>query len=339
MLDKRGSGLSTRELGSGSPEDRMDDVRAVMDAVGSRRAALLGQHDGGPIAMLFAATYPERVSALVLINTSARRRADRDYEGPTPEELEGAASAFEESWGTGRSIFPVVSDVPDAEAALELLAVIERSIGTPRSVGRQARLAFAFDVRSALPLIEAPTLICRLELSVVPPVQMRYLAEHIRGARYVEGFASLSRSWDFAKQDPALDTIEEFLTGQRPTPTVDIERVLATVLFTDIVDSTRRVAELGDRRWREMLDAHDARCTAEVDRFRGRVVKQTGDGLLATFDGPARAIRCAQAIVAAAHGLGLAVRAGLHTGEVEMRGSDVSGLAVHIGARISALAG
>jgi len=224
MLDKRGSGLSARELGSGSPEDRMDDVRAVMDAVGSRRAALLGQHDGGPIAMLFAATYPERVSALVLINTSARRHADRDYEGPTPEELEGTASAFEESWGTGRSIFPFVSDVPDAEAALELLAVIERSIGTPRSVGRQARLAFALDVRSALPLIEAPTLICRLELSVVPPVQMRYLAEHIRGARYVERIASLSLSWDFAKQDPALDTIEEFLTGQRPTPTVDIER-------------------------------------------------------------------------------------------------------------------
>jgi class 3 adenylate cyclase len=215
--------------------------------------------------------------------------------------------------------------------------VLERSIGTPRSIKRYLEALFAVDVRSALPLIEAPTLVMHTRgIGRFSASLTRYVAEHIRGARYLEMPSGIG-SWDVAKQDACIDVLQEFLTGQRP-PVVDVDRVLATVLFTDIVDSTRHATALGDRRWRGMLDAHDARATAEVERFRGRIVKQTGDGLLATFDGPARAIRCAHVIAAAARGLGLAVRAGLHVGEVEMRGSDVSGVAVHIGARIAALA-
>ena len=339
LLDKRGGGVSDREVGSGSPENRMDDVRAVLDAVGCQRAALLGQLDGGPIAILFAATFPDRVSALVLIETAARRLQASDYpEGLSPDEAEAAFSNFATTWGTGRRLLPYTTDAPDEAAALDALAVLERSVGTPRSMRRYQEVMDAVDVRSALPLVEAPTLVMHTRrLARFPHILTRYLADHIRGARYVEMPVGVG-SWDVAKQDVYIDVIEEFLTGQRP-PVADVDRVLATVLFTDIVDSTRHAADLGDHRWRGLLDAHDACGMAEVERFRGRVVKRTGDGLLARFDGPARAIRCAQAIVAAALGLGLEVRAGLHTGEVEPRHDDLSGLAVHIGARIGALAG
>ncbi len=337
VLDRRGGGISDREVGSGSPEDRMDDVRAVMDAVGSRRAALLGQVDGGAIAILFAATYPERVSALVLIDTPARTAAAPDYpEGMSTAVAQSNAARMRTHWGTGRGTLSITCDARDEQAAREALAVLERSIGTPRSFVRQFELARQTDVRSALPLIDVPVLVLHSPNSPWPVGPTRYTAEHIRGARYVEqpGFGS----WDPVKQDAFCDVIEEFLTGQRP-PVGEVDRVLATVLFTDIVDSTRRAAELGDQRWRGVLDAQDARAAAEVSRFRGRVVKQTGDGHLAVFDGPARAIRCAHAMTAAAPGLGVELRAGLHTGEVEQRGEDVSGLAVHIGARIAALAG
>jgi class 3 adenylate cyclase/pimeloyl-ACP methyl ester carboxylesterase len=335
-LDRRGAGISDREVGTGGAEERMDDVRAVMDAAGSRRAALLGHAEGGAIAILFAATYPDRVAALVLIHTSARGRVAPDYPiGSSPEQIERAAAAFRKRWGSGRGSGAITADAPDPAAAMEALGLLERSIGTPRSMVQQFLFGADRDVRSVLPLVAVPTLVMHSPHTFWPEAQTRYTAEHISGARFVSlpGFGS----WDPLKQDAFCDVIEEFLTGQRP-PIGDANRVLATVLFTDIVDSTRRAAELGDRRWRSVLDAHDARCTAEIDRFRGRIVKHTGDGLLATFDGPARAIRCAQAIAASARALGLAVRAGLHTGEIELRGSDVSGLAVHIGARIGALA-
>ncbi|MBI1817399.1 MAG: adenylate/guanylate cyclase domain-containing protein [Deltaproteobacteria bacterium] len=337
-LDRRGGGVSDREVGSGSAEDRMDDVRVVMDAVGCQRAALLGQVEGGAIAVLFAATYPERVSALVLVETSARRLSATDYPAGQPAEwIEATISHNRTHWGTGRALFPLTCDARDEEAAVAALAVLERSIGTPRTIGRQRDFSFSVDVRAALPLIEVPALVTHARRSVWSESQVRYTADHIRDARYVEtekGYAN----WDPAEQDAFVDIIEEFLTGQRP-PVHDIDRVLATVLYTDIVDSTRRAAELGDRHWRDVLDAHDAQAAAEVTRFRGRIVKQTGDGHLAVFDGPARAIRCAQAMAAAARGLGVEIRAGLHTGEIEQRGEDVSGLAVHIGARIVALAG
>jgi class 3 adenylate cyclase/pimeloyl-ACP methyl ester carboxylesterase len=337
VLDRRGGGISDREVGSGSAEDRMDDVRAVMDAVGCGRAALLGHVDGGAIAILFAATYPDRASALVLIETPARVLAAPDYPvGIAAAEVQDFIAAISAFWGTGRGTFLITSDAADAEAAVEALGTLERSVGTPRAMVRQYQFAIEFDLRAVLPLIDVPTLVMHSPHTPWPEGQARYTAEHIRGARYVDmpGFAS----WDAVKQDAFCDVIEEFLTGQRP-PVGDVDRVLATVLFTDIVDSTRRATELGDRRWRGVLDALDARAAAEVGRFRGRVVKQTGDGMLATFDGPARAIRCAGAVADAARGLGLEVRAGLHTGEIELRGSDVSGLAVHIGARIAALAG
>jgi len=298
---------------------------------------LLGHVDGGSIAILFAATYPDRVSSLVLIETSARWLAAPDYPiGRSAAAAQHAVALFGANWGTGRGTLHITSDAPDAEAAVEALGALERSIGTPRSMVRQFQFGAELDVRSALPLIDVPTLVMHSPHTPWPEAHARYTAEHIRRARYVDmpGFGS----WDAVKQDAFCDVIEEFLTGQRP-PVGDIDRVLATVLFTDIVDSTRRAAELGDRRWRGVLDALDARAAAEVGRFRGRVVKQTGDGMLATFDGPARAIRCARALADVARVLGLEVRAGLHTGEIEMRGGDVSGLAVHIGARIGALAG
>jgi pimeloyl-ACP methyl ester carboxylesterase/class 3 adenylate cyclase len=337
VLDRRGAGISDRDVGSGSAEDRMDDVRAVMDAVGCRRAALLGHREGGSIAILFAATYPDRASALVLIETAARESAAPDYPaGRSAESGERFVARFRATWGTGRATFRITSDAPDAESAVEALGALERSIGTPRSMVRQLQFGMELDVRSALPLIDVPTLVMHSPHALSPQAQARYTAEHIRGARFVDtpGYGS----WDTVKQDAFCDVIEEFLTGQRP-PVGDVDRVLATVLFTDIVDSTRRAAELGDRRWRGVLDALDARAAAEVERFRGRVVKHTGDGMLATFDGPARAIRCARAVLDAARALDLKARAGLHAGEIELRGGDVSGLAVHIGARIGALAG
>jgi len=337
VLDRRGAGLSDREVGSGSAEDRMDDVRAVMDAAGCRRAALLGHVEGGSIAILFAATYPDRASSLVLIETPARMLAAPDYPvGRSAAEMQRILASFSATWGTGWATFRLTFDAPDTDAAVEALGALERSIGTPRSMVRQFQSGAELDVRSVLPLIDMPTLVMHSPHTPWPEAQARYTAEHIRRARYVDmpGFGS----WDAVKQDAFCDVIEEFLTGQRP-PVGDVDRVLATVLFTDIVDSTRRAAELGDRRWRGVLDALDARAAAEVGRFRGRVVKQTGDGMLATFDGPARAIRCARALADVARVLGLEVRAGLHTGEIEMRGGDVSGLAVHIGARIGALAG
>jgi class 3 adenylate cyclase/pimeloyl-ACP methyl ester carboxylesterase len=337
VLDRRGGGISAREVGTGSAEGRMDDVRAVMDAVGCRRAALLGHVEGGSIAILFAATYPERVSALVLIETSARVLAAPDYPaGRSAEEVQRRAEEFVAAWGTGRASALVTTDAPDAEEAGEAFGALERSIGTPRSALRQFLFGAELDVRAVLPLIDVPALVMHSPHTPWPEAQARYTAEHIGGARFVDmpGFGS----WDLVKQDAFCDVIEEFLTGQRP-PVGDVDRVLATVLFTDIVDSTRRAAELGDRRWRGQLDALDARSAAAVERFRGRVVKQTGDGMLAIFDGPARAIRCACAILDAARMLNLEVRAGLHAGEIETRGGDVSGLAVHIGARIGALAG
>jgi class 3 adenylate cyclase/pimeloyl-ACP methyl ester carboxylesterase len=337
VLDRRGAGVSDREVGSGSAENRMDDVRAVMEAVGCTRAALLGHREGGSIAILFAATYPARASALVLIETPARISAALDYPaGVSAAAAQRLVAHFRATWGTGRATFPITSDAPDEEAAVEALGALERSIGTPRSMVRQLEFGMELDVRSALPLIDVPTLVMRSQDQPWPEAQARYTAEHIRGARYLDtpGIGS----WDPLKQDAVCDVIEEFLTGQRP-PVGDTDRVLATVLFTDIVDSTRRAAELGDRRWRGVLDALDARAAAAVERFRGRVVKQTGDGMLATFDGPARAIRCAGAVLDAARVLDLETRAGLHAGEIEIRGGDVSGLAVHIGARIGALAG
>lgn len=339
-FDKRGTGLSERTLGFGSAEERMDDIRAVMDAVGCERAALVGISEGGPLTILFAATYPERASALVLWGTFARILAAPDYEfGITEDQVELLVSVLRDSWGSGRALRFFVH-VPDDPETDRLLARHERNACTPAMVVEVMRKNAAIDVRTALPAISAPTLVVHHEGDPMVPVRAgRYLADHIDGAR----IAVLPGDWHTSGapggEDELLDVVEEFLTGERPVHIAEIDRVLATVLFTDIVGSTEQAAALGDRKWREVLDRFRHAVRRELADHRGREVNTRGDDFFATFDGPGRAVRCAGAIGLAAHPLGLQVRAGLHTGEVELQGDDVAGMAVHIGARVCGLAG
>jgi class 3 adenylate cyclase len=312
----------------------MDDIRAVMDAAGVERAAISGVSEGGPMAIMFAATYPERVSSLSLMGTFARILEDVDYEGITAEAGEEFAQMIEARWGTGEIIgMFIASDPGTVDAAT--LARYERSACTPRMAGQLMRHNIGIDVREVLPVIDVPTLVMHHTGDpIVPVARARYLADHIPGARLVE----LPGDVHFGPQSEAFRPIEaEFLTGERREAEPD--RVLATVLFTDIVGSTERASELGDAQWRALLDRHDDIARREIAAARGRAVKSTGDGFLAVFDGPARAVRCAQAMGKAVDPLGLEIRAGLHTGECELRGDDVAGIAVHLGARIGALAG
>lgn len=336
LFDKRGTGLSDPVPLTTLPtlEEWMDDVRAVMDAVGSERAAILAFFEGGPMAMLFAATYPERTSALVLVNTYARFSRTQDYPwGVPPERLEAALETGRASWRTGSLIaWQVPSRANDAEYR-GWWARFERASASPGTFAAIARVNAQVDVRHVLPSIQAPTLI--LHSRDNPGIRVghgRYLADNIPGARYVE----VDSPDTFYFHPEPYDEIEEFITGVRPAPGRD--RILATVLFTDIVDSTKRAAEVGDARWRELLDSHHMMVRRELAKGRGHEVKMLGDGFLATFDGPARAIHCAHAILDGIRGLGLDVRAGLHTGECDLIGEDVGGIAVHIAARVVALA-
>jgi class 3 adenylate cyclase/pimeloyl-ACP methyl ester carboxylesterase len=340
-FDKRGGGLSDRSFGTGTLEDRMDDVRAVMDAVDVRRAAVMGTIDGAPMAIAFAATYPQRVTALVLWTAYARLARAPDYPAGIPRDVyESAIERTRRLWGTGRALIGYTVEADDHADALRRLAHLERNVGTPRAIAEQFMLNYETDVSSALPLVQAPTLIAHCaEDPRYPSAWSRYIADRIPNARYVEFPGNFDGSWRRASWEPLAVEMEEFLTGVRPPRVSDLERTLATVLFTDIVESTRLAERIGDRRWRELLDAHDALVRAELVRHGGREVNRAGDGFLATFDGPVRAIRCAQMIVAGARELDLAVRTGLHTGECERRGDDLAGLAVHIGARVAASAG
>lgn len=338
LFDKRGVGLSDRGASVPTLEERMDDVRAVMDAVGSQRAALIGISEGGPMALLFAATYPERVAALVLWSTFARIAVAPDYpDGLAAEVFDATYARIERYWGSGKTMRAVVvQDAADDPALIGQWGRFERSAASPTTAIACLRFGAASDVRHVLPAISAPTLVVhRSGDPLVPIGHGRYLADHIPGAALCEfpGDTHLSAT---GADVEILQAIEEFLVGSRtPQP---IERVLKTVLFTDIVDSTARAAALGDRRWRELLDAHDALVRREVERARGDLVKTTGDGVLAAFDGPARALRCARAILPQASAIGLVLRAGLHSGECELRGADLAGIAVHIGARVASLA-
>ena len=337
-FDKRGTGLSDRTADVPTLEQRMDDVRTVMDAAGVDRVSLWGISEGGPMALLFTATYPERTSALVLQGSFARITQAPDHQfGYPPEAIQGIISAFAEQWGTGGVLanyyFPSAADDP---ALREQFARWERNGASPGSMVAVLEMIAAIDVRPILQTISAPTLVVHSAGDPIVPVEHgRHLAQHIPGARYIElpGDDHLTiREGDHR----VFDDIEEFLTGTRPEP--EIDRVLKTVLFTDIVKSTERAVSMGDRRWHELLDAHDAAVRRELEHFRGQEVKTTGDGFLACFDGPARAIRCARAITDTARTLGIEVRAGLHTGECETRGDDLAGVAVHIAARVAALA-
>jgi class 3 adenylate cyclase len=338
IFDKRGTGLSDRGVDLPTLEERMDDVRAVMDAAEFDQAAVLGMSEGGPMALLFAATYPERVTALVLWGSFARMAVAPDYpDGLDPALGEEFCDWIEEHWGNGE-VMPEISvhDAPDDDAMRGLLARFERNAATPRMAAAANRFGLGCDVREVLSSISAPTLIVhRADDPVVPAHHGRFLAERIKGARYVERPGAFHFSGAGNDHD-LLDEIEEFLTGTREARGVD--RVLKTVLFSDIVGSTQRAAALGDHRWRELLDAHDLAVRRELARFQGQEIKTTGDGFFAGFDGPARALHCARAITNSARAIGLDVRVGVHSGECEKRGDDLGGIAVHIGARVLSLA-
>ncbi|MFO1163199.1 MAG: adenylate/guanylate cyclase domain-containing protein [Reyranellaceae bacterium] len=334
-FDKRGTGLSDRISGIPNLEQRMDDVRAVMDAAGSGRAALFGISEGAPMSLLFAATYPERTRAVVVYGSYALHRSHTDK-----ELLRHDLERVESLWGTGqylaRMMFP--SKVAD-EALVRQAAQWERQSASPSAVAAVLRMNSEIDIRDILPAVRTPTLVLhRIGDPRVPYEAGRFVAEKVPGARLV----TLPGSDHGFINDPQMvqrvgDETEEFLTGSRQD--FEADRVLATVMFTDIVDSTRRAAELGDRQWRNLVQQHDTVVRHHLTRFRGREIKSLGDGFLATFDGPARAVRCATSIAGAMRPLGIDVRAGLHTGEIELRGGDIGGIAVNIAARVAAAAG
>lgn len=342
IFDKRGTGMSDRvnDTEPPTPEERMDDVRAVMDAAGSEQAAIVGSSEGGWMASLFAATYPKRVRALVLNATYPRSIQDDDFpEGWLPRsKMQERLEEIERAWLQGQpGAEGLIPATDENESLTRWMGRMQRLGASPGAAVALARMDFATDIRSVLPSIHVPTLVMVREGDENLPAS-RYMAQHIPGARF-RVFPGNEHGLFFGEQDGTLGEIEEFLTGVRPPSQSD--RVLSTVLFTDIVESTRRAAELGDRRWKDLLDEHDAVVLDQLNFHRGRRVNSIGlgDGVLATFDGPARAIRCGQAICQGVRALGLQARAGVHTGEVEFRGEDLSGMAVHIGARVSALAG
>lgn len=340
VFDKRGTGLSDRVSADKLPtlEERMDDVRAVMDAVGSERAALFGYSEGGPMSALFAATYPERTTALILFGSFA----NLDFEDSMAQRLGiGSPEEFEalirERWAEG---FPPLEiwapSICSNPVANEQWARSMRMSASPAAAAALLRMVYQTDARHVLPSIRVPTLILhRTNERAIGVSHSRYLAAHIPGAKYVELPGEDHLPW-IGDSNAILNEIEEFLTGARHEPEGD--RVLATVLFTDIVGATERAAKLGDTRWRELIESHHALVRRELQRFRGLEIDTAGDGFFASFDGPARAVRCACAISDSVRPLGVEIRAGLHTGECEIIGDKVGGIAVHIGARVAAQA-
>ena len=335
-FDKRGTGLSDRVAEMPTLEQRMDDVRVVMDAVGSQRAALFGVSEGGPMSILFAATYPERTTGLILYGSIARGSWAPDFPwGSKPDAgWEAWLEGLRQQWGGPCEIEMWAPSMAQDARFRDWFAKYLRLGGSPSAVINIFRMSSAMDVRPILPAIRVPTLVLhRVGDRAVDIAHGRYLAQHIPGARLVE-LPGDDHLWWVGDSDAIANEVEEFLTGARTAPEPD--RVLVTVLFEDIVDSTRRAAELGDRRWRDLLDSHNALMQSEIDRFRGRTVKSTGDGYLATFDGPARAIQCACVAAREMRRLGIEIRCGLHTGEVEVADGDVTGIAVHTAARVLA---
>ncbi|MGF6307900.1 class 3 adenylate cyclase [Bradyrhizobium sp. i1.8.4] len=328
-FDKRGQGLSDRMSGAPSLEMRMDDVRAIMDAIGSKRAALVGFSEGGCMSILFAATYPERVSHLILIGCFSRS-ADRFSHDAWETRIEQIVSR----WGAGELIKTVAPSEAGKPAAIAQFGKFERLGSSPGALRTILQLNRQIDVTAILPTLQVPTLVLHSKADLQVPVEFgRKLAAAIPNVKYIEYPTGDHAFWT-GDPESKLGDIEEFVTGHRDHGTAELERVLATVLFTDIVESTRSAAEMGDYRWRHLLDEHDQLAQKIVDKHRGHLVKSTGDGILATFDGPGRAVRCALAFGSAAKEIGLPLRAGLHTGEIEIRGTDIGGIAVHAAARV-----
>jgi pimeloyl-ACP methyl ester carboxylesterase/class 3 adenylate cyclase len=336
MFDKRGTGLSDPVAAPAPLEDRMDDVRAVMDAAGSERAALFGLSEGGPMSVLFAATYPERTRALVLCGTFPTGTLDPAENPGGQRWIDAVQSArvAAERWGEGHTL-DLMAPSADSERERIGRAIFERSAASPHMAQTLLAMVVDTDVRDLLPTLRVPTLVLHRAEEFVPVACARYMAEQIPGARLVV-LPGMDHIPFYGDADGYAEEIEEFLTGARQAPVSD--RILTTVMFTDIVGSTERAAEVGDARWRELLGRHDELMRGELERHRGREVKTMGDGVLATFDGPARGIRCARAIAEQVRSLGIELRAGLHTGECELIGEDIGGMAVNIGARIGALA-
>ena len=335
LFDKRGMGLSDRVEGATTLEERMDDVRAVLDAVGSENAAVYGTSEGVPLSLLFAATYPEPTRGLVLFAGFPRALRAPDYPSGMSEQ-QGAVfvETLEREWGRGsffaRLAAPSLANDPHFR---EWFARFERLSASPGTAVQMMLLNRQIDVRHVLPAIRVPTLILhRVGDGLMPVDASRYMAERIPGAKYIELPGKDHVPFGCEDTETTLDEVEEFLTGTKAV--LEPDRILATVLFTDIVGSTQRAAELGDRRWRELLERHHGLVRKELTRFRGREVDTAGDGFLATFDGPARAIRCATSVRDRVSDLGLEIRAGLHTGECEQMGERIGGIAVHIGARV-----
>jgi len=336
-FDKRGMGQSDR-VQVGTLEERMDDVRAVMDAADSRRAVLLGESEGGPLSLLFAAARPERIAGLILAGAEVKERVSDDWPWgeATAEEFDKALRSLPDRWGGGGMIDYIAPSLAGDPYAREWAGRLTINAATPGAAQSFMRMAFDIDVRSIVSTIAVPTLILhRIDDPVCHVENARFLARHIPAARYVELPGNDHAPW--ADGEDILAEIREFLTGAREPAEPD--RVLATVLFTDIVGSTERAASLGDQQWRSLLDLHDHAVRDQLRLFRGREIVTTGDGFVASFDGPARAIRCARAIREATRQLAIELRFGLHTGECEVRGKDLAGLAVHIAARVGALAG
>jgi class 3 adenylate cyclase len=337
--DRRGAGMSERLETPASLEEQIDDVHAVLDAAGSERAAIMALYEGGPMALLFAASAPERVGALILYATMPRMSAAPGYEWPwEQEDRVRAMNLFEEDWGIGERMFPNWAPSYGNDRRMkDWLSRLQRLAMDPHYASKVFAMNGDIDVRPVLGSIQAPTLVLhRRDDSAFDIRHSEYLAEHIPNARFavLEGSDTLPFLGD---SESVLGEVEEFLTGARAEREPD--RVLATVLFTDICKSTERAAELGDSRWRTLLEQHDRAVRDQLQRHRGRPIKSVGDGFLATFDGPARAIRAARAIGSEVADLGLDIRAGLHTGECEVMGDDVGGMAVHIAARVMAGAG
>jgi pimeloyl-ACP methyl ester carboxylesterase len=340
LFDKRGVGMSDRVPGATTLETRMDDIRAVMDAVGSKRAAVMGESEGGPLAILFAAAHPDRCEALILQGAELRERTDETWPWgeSTDEELEAYLAGLPARWGqvsveSPRAIFPSIGPDPSVAAWLGRMFA---SAATPNAAEAFIRMAFEIDVRDVAPTVRVPTLILHaVEDRVCHVENARWFARNIPGARYVElpGGDHLA----FFEPDAILAEIRGFLTGQREAAVP--ETSLVSLLFVDVVGSTERAAELGDRRWADLLTRYHAVVRDEIAQYRGREIDTAGDGFFVAFDGPARAIRCAVSIGAAVRAIGLEVRCGIHVGEIGFAGGKPVGLSVHVGARIGSLAG
>jgi class 3 adenylate cyclase len=340
LFDRRGTGASDPVVLEALPpwESYAEELDAVLDEVRSERTAIIAHLDAGAMALIYAATRPERTSALVLVNTSAKWTAADDYPMGIPFEVaEQIHEQVYQLWGTEELLGTWAPSRFGDERFRRWATKYTRAIASPRTIQAFNKAIRETDMRPVLPLVQAPTLVlARRDFAMMPIEQPRYLAEHLPQAKLVElPGADALLCWE--TPELALDLIEGFLSGVRRS--AEPTRVLATVLFTDIVDSTQRAGRLGDRRWRELLDVHDELTRRVVEEFQGQLIKTTGDGVLATFDGPGRAIHCAAALRDELRGIGLQVRAGLHTGEVELRDGDVGGIAVHLAARIAATAG